>query len=79
MAMASVIRLGTVFAARKAPNIHSEIIRVYTDAETGIKMVDVDQYGATLANKDWHKQITFFAAEITYALRRGILHVILVR
>ena len=73
-----IIKLGTVFAARKALNIHSEIIKIYTDGD-GRKMVDVDQYGATLENKEYQKKVTFYEDEINYAIRRGIVDIILVR
>jgi len=75
--MTNVIKLGTVYAANKAPNIHNEIIRIYTD--NGKQMVDVDQYGATLANKNWNKKVTFFASEIGYMLKRGLAHIVLAR
>jgi hypothetical protein len=73
----NVIKLGAVFTGAKSPNVHSEIIRIYTD--NGKRMVDVDQYGATLANKDWNKKATFFASEIRRALNRGTADIILVR
>ena len=79
MTTANVIKQGTVYAGNKSANIHNEIIRIYTDTESGRKMADVDQYGATLANKEWNKKITFFVDEISYMLRRGLAHIVLVR
>jgi len=75
--MASVIKTGTVFAGNKSPNVHNEIIRIYTD--NGKRMADVDQYGATLANKDWSKKITFFVDEINHCLKKGLAHIVLAR
>ena len=75
--MANIIRPGTVFAGNDSPNVHNEIIRVYTD--NGRQMVDVDQYGATLASKEHHKKVTFYTGEIISMLRRGLAHIILVR
>ena len=75
--MTSVIKLGTVFAGSKSPDIHNEIIRVYTD--NGKRMVDVDQYGATLANMEHNKKATFFVSEIRRSLNKGTAHIVLVR
>jgi hypothetical protein len=73
----SVLKTGTVFAGRRSPDTHNEIIRVYT--ENGKKMVEVDQYGATLKNQNHQRKATFFAAEIRSALNNGNAHIVLVR
>jgi len=75
--MKSAIKIGTVFAGKKSPNVHNEITRVYTD--DGVKMVEVEQYGATLANKDHSKTVFFTESEVRYMLRNGFAHLILVR
>jgi len=73
----NVIKTGTVFAGARSPDTHNEIIRVYTDK--GRRMVEADQYGATLANKDHHKKVIFYVREIRQSLNRGTAHIILVR
>lgn len=81
--MNKVIKAGTVFANNRAPNTHNEIVKVYMSRDNlrgrNLKMVDVEQYGTTLENKDVNRKITFFASEITGGLRRGIIHLVLVR
>lgn len=75
--MTSIIKVGMVFAGRRSPNVHNEIIRIYTD--NGKRMVEVDQYGATLANMDHSKKATFYVGEIRRALNRGTADIVLVR
>jgi len=79
MRYGNVIKKGTVFAGTRSPDTHNEIIRVYTDKSGRRRMADIDQYGATLANKDHHRQVTFYVREIRQSLNRGTAHIILVR
>ena len=79
--MTNIIKIGTVYAGTRTPNIHNEIVKIYDGEVNGKKqkMVDVAQYGATLANKDHERNVTFTVNEIRRALRNGWAHVILAR
>jgi hypothetical protein len=82
--MNKAIRLGTVFAGARAPDTHNEIVKIFMSREYGhngryVKMVEVEQYGTTLANKETNRKVIFFAREINQMLNRGIAHLILVR
>jgi len=73
----NIIKPGTVFAPTRNGSIHNEIIRVYTD--NGRRMVEVDQYGATLETKEHHRKVVFYVREIRSALNSGLAHIVLVR
>ena len=73
----SVIKAGTVFAGKKSPDIHHEILRTYT--ENGKTMVEVEQYGSTLKTMEHSRKVIFYANEIAYILKKGLAHIILVR
>ena len=75
--MTDIIKAGTVFAGVKSGSVHNEIINVYI--VNGKKMVDVEQYGATLANKGHEATVTFYYSEITRMFRKGLAHVVLIR
>jgi hypothetical protein len=75
--MNKVIKLGTVFAGKRAPDTHNEIVRIYE--ENGKKMVEVEQYGTTIANKETNRKVVFFAREITRGLKNNWIHLILAR
>ena len=82
--MNSTIKRGTVFAGSRTPAIHNEIVKVYMSREhdfygRNVKMVDVEQYGSTLATQDVQRKVTFFAREINRMLNSGNAHIVLVR
>ena len=72
--MENIIKIGTVIAHRKSPNIHNEIVKIYD--ENSKKMIDVEQYGATLSNKEHDKKVTFFYDEIVTAIKKQLVYII---
>jgi len=71
----NTIKIGTVIVGNKSGGIHNEIVRIYT--ENNKRMIEVEQYRATLVNKDHNKTVVFFEKEIFSMLRKGLAHVVL--
>jgi hypothetical protein len=77
--MKDFVKVGNVFAANLAPDIHNEIVHVYKN-EDGRTMAKIYQYGATLATENHQINLEMWAHEIRRALGAGhTAHVILVR
>ena len=69
----TLVKVGTVFAGKKSPSVHNEIVRFFV--ENGKKYAEVEQYSKDIETKS----VIFTVAELKYIFKRDMAYVILTR